>query len=108
VGTDWPVEPLDPMQGLYAAVTRESADGGPAGGWHPEEKVPLARALHDYTEGSAYAEHTDEDKGLLRPDMLADFVLVSPDLCEAEPASILRSRVEMTFVGGRCVYDCDA
>jgi predicted amidohydrolase YtcJ len=108
LGTDWPVEPLDPMLGLHAAVTREFPGGGPPGGWHREERVCLAEAVRAYTEGSAYAEHEEADKGGLRPGMLADFVVLSQDLLEAKPADILGTRIDITFVGGRCVHDRNA
>ncbi len=62
-GTDWDVEPLDPRLGLYAAVSRELPGGGPAGGWHPEEKLSLAQAIEAYTLGSAYAEFQETVKG---------------------------------------------
>ena len=66
-GTDWFVEPLDPRLGLYAAVTREFPEGGPAGGFQPQEKITLEQALDAYTRGSAYAEFAEADKGTLRP-----------------------------------------
>ena len=59
-GTDWDVEPLDPRLGLYAAVSREFPGGGPAGGWHPGEKLSLAQAIEMYTLGSAYAEFQEK------------------------------------------------
>ena len=59
--------PLNPMLGLYAAVTRQFADGAPAGGWFPEERIPLPQAVECYTRGSAYTEFADDRKGRLRP-----------------------------------------
>jgi len=104
IGTDWYVEPLDPMLTLYAAVTRESAAGGPAGGWLPEERVTVEQALRDYTAGSAYAEFQESRKGTIQPGMLADVVLLSKDILAVESREILSARVEITIVGGRVVF----
>jgi hypothetical protein len=79
-GTDWYVEPLDPMVGLYAAVTRQFPDGTPAGGWFPEERIDLARAVEFYTLGSAYAEFAAGRKGTIAPGRLADLAVLSKDL----------------------------
>ena len=69
------MEPLDPRLGLYAAVTRELPEGGPPGGWFPEEKIALEEALDLYTRGSAYAEFAEKEKGTLEPGKLADLVV---------------------------------
>ena len=79
-GTDWFVEPLDPRLGLYAAVTREFPEGGPAGGFEPQEKITLEDALDLYTRGSAFAEFAEERKGTLEPGKLADLVVFGADL----------------------------
>jgi hypothetical protein len=96
------------MLGLHAAATREFPAGGPPGGWHPEERVALAEAVLAYTEGSAFAESQEAEKGILRPGVLADFVVLSQDLFRAEPADILKTRIDLTFVGGKCVHDRNA
>ncbi len=103
-GTDWFVEPLDPMIGLYAAVTREFREGGPAGGWRPTEKLTLAQAISCYTLGSAYAEFQEERKGTLAPGKHADLVVLDRDLFAIPPAEILKARVVLTMVGGKTVY----
>jgi predicted amidohydrolase YtcJ len=104
-GTDWFVEPLDPRLGLYAAVTRERPEGGPAGGWFPEEKIALEDALDLYTRGSAYAEFAEREKGTLGPGMLADLAVFAADLFRVAPREILTTPVDLTVVGGRVVFD---
>jgi len=103
-GTDWFVEPLDPRIGLYAAVTREFPEGGPQGGWFPEERIGLEEALDLYTRGSAYAEFAEARKGTLEPGKLADLVVFGADLFAVAPAALLTTPVEMTVVGGRIVF----
>lgn len=107
-GTDWSVEPLDPRIGIYAAVTREFPEGGPKGGWHPEEKLTIEEALDLYTRGSAYAELMEGRKGTLEAGKLADLVVFGADLlamAKTDPRSILTAPVEMTVVGGRIVFE---
>jgi predicted amidohydrolase YtcJ len=104
-GTDWFVEPLDPRLGLYAAVTRELPEGGPAGGWFPEEKISLEEALDLYTRGSAYAEFAEKEKGTLAPGMLADLAVFAADLFGVPPRQILSTPVDLTVVGGRVVFE---
>ncbi len=104
-GTDWFVEPLDPRLGLYAAVTREFTEGGPKGGWFPEEKLSLEDAIDLYTRGSAYAEFADNDKGTLTPGKLADLVVFEKDLFKVPPREILGTPVDLTIVGGRVVFE---
>jgi predicted amidohydrolase YtcJ len=104
-GTDWSVEPLDPRLGLYAAVTREFPAGGPAGGWFPEERIPLEDAIDLYTRGSAYAEFAERDKGTLEPGKLADLAVFAADLFQMPPREILTTPVDLTVVGGRVVYE---
>ncbi|HEY3122157.1 MAG TPA: amidohydrolase [Vicinamibacteria bacterium] len=104
-GTDWFVEPLDPRLGLYAAVTRELPQGGPPGGWFPEEKISLEEALDLYTRGSAYAEFAEGVKGTLEPGRLADVAVFSADLFAVPPRAILTTPVDLTVVGGRVVYE---
>lgn len=106
-GTDWSVESLDPRLGLYAAVTREFREGGPAGGWRPEEKISLEDAVDLYTRGSAYAEFAEERKGTLEVGKLADLVVLRKDIFAIAPREILTTPVDMTVVGGRVVFDQD-
>jgi len=105
LGTDWPVEPLDPLLGIHAAVTREFPSGGPPGGWHPAEKVTVAEAVEAYTLGSAYAEFQDDQKGSIEEGKLADLAILSSDIFTAPPGDILRARVETTILGGEIIYN---
>jgi hypothetical protein len=104
-GTDWFVEPLNPMLGLYAAVTRQFPDGTPAGGWFPEERLTMEQAVEFYTLGSAYAEFADGRKGSLSEGKLADLVMLSRDIFTVPPREILDTRALLTVVGGRVVYE---
>ncbi len=103
-GTDYDVESINPFRGLYACVSRESAEGGPAGGWQPQEKLPLDDCIHAYTSGSAYAQFEDGKKGELKTGEYADFIVLSQDLTKATPKEILDTQVLQTVVGGRTVY----
>ncbi|HEX7021180.1 MAG TPA: amidohydrolase [Gemmatimonadaceae bacterium] len=107
-GTDWFVEPLDPMLGLYAAVTRQFPDGTPAGGWFREEKITMAQAVEFYTRGSAYAQYAEADKGSIAPGNLADLVVLSRDIFTIPPREILETKPVLTMVGGRIVFAAQA
>jgi predicted amidohydrolase YtcJ len=104
-GTDWNVAPLNPMLGLYAAVTRATLDGKTPNGWFPEQKLTVAEAVEAYTMGSAYAEFQENDKGSITPGKLADMVLLSDDVFSIDPAKIRDVKVTTTFVGGKIVWD---
>jgi predicted amidohydrolase YtcJ len=103
-GTDWPVAPLNPLLGVYAAVTRETLDGKNPGGWIPQEKLTLEEALRAYTYGSAYAAFQENDKGTLAPGKLGDIVVLSDDLFSISPDKIKDAHVVLTVVGGRIVH----
>jgi predicted amidohydrolase YtcJ len=101
-GTDYPVEPITPFRGLYAAVTRKNEAGTKE--YFPEQKITIEQAIAAYTTGSAYAEFEEKQKGLLQPGMLADFVVLDRDILKVSPAEILKTRVLRTVVGGKTVY----
>jgi len=103
-GTDYPVEPINPLRGIYACVTRELPAGGPPGGWQPQEKLPLDECILGYTTGSAYAEFEEGKKGQLIVGQYADFVVLSNDLTKIPAPEILRTKVVRTVVGGRVVF----
>ncbi len=103
LGTDCPVESLNPLLNLYAAITRRRADGTPTDGWFPEERLTLAEALEAYTAGSAYASYEEGFKGRLTPGMAADLVILSEDITQGPPEVLLEARVEATMVGGAFV-----
>ncbi|HEV3470190.1 MAG TPA: amidohydrolase [Pyrinomonadaceae bacterium] len=104
-GTDWPVEPISPYLGLYAAVTRQSSDGDPPGGWWPQERLSIEDAVRCYTTGSAYASFEELEKGRLAPGMLADLVVHSQDLLTIRPGEILNTEPVLTIFDGRVVYE---
>jgi predicted amidohydrolase YtcJ len=101
-GTDYPVEPITPFRGLYAAVTRRNEEGTKT--YYPENKITRGQALYAYTQGSAYAEFAERHKGKLAPGYDADFVLVDRDLYTIDAPAILGTKVRGTFVGGHQVY----
>ena len=101
-GTDYPVEPVTPFRGLYAAVTRKSEDGKTQ--YFPEQKLTIDQAIAAYTTGSAFAEFAEKEKGTLQPGMLADFVVLDRDITAAPAQKILQTRVLRTVVGGKTVY----
>jgi len=104
-GTDWPVEPINPYLGLYAAVTRQSTEGDPAGGWWPQERITIADAIRCYTAESAYASFEETQKGQLVAGMLADITVHSRDLLTIDPALILQTEATLTILGGKVVYE---
>ena len=104
-GTDYDVEPISPLRGLHACVTRELPDGGPPGGWQPQEKISLADCIRAYTSGSAYSEFAEGKKGELKEGEYADFIVLSDDLTRIAPAQYTKVRVLRTVVGGRTVYE---
>ncbi len=106
-GTDYPVEPINPLRGLYACVTRELSDGGPAGGWQPQEKISLDDCIRAYTSGSAYAQFEAGKKGELKAGEYADFIILSDDLTKIPPQQYTKITVLLTVVGGRTVYTPD-
>ncbi len=107
-GTDWPVVPLNPLLGIYAAVTRATLDGKYPGGWFPEQKLTVPEAVAAYTMGSAYAEFQDKEKGSITAGRLADMVLLSKDIFSIDPTEIRNVKVLKTIVGGKVVWDANA
>ena len=103
-GTDYNVEPITPFRGLYACVTRELPDGGPQGGWQPQEKISLDDCIRAYTSGSAYGEFMEGKKGELKAGEFADFIVLSNDLTKVEPREYTKTKVLRTVVGGKTVY----
>jgi predicted amidohydrolase YtcJ len=103
-GSDWPVAPMVPLMGIYAAVTRRTLDGKNPEGWIPEQKISVAEAVHAYTVGAAYAEYEENIKGSLAPGKLADLVVLSNDIFYMDPIEIEKTRVEMTFFDGKIIY----
>jgi predicted amidohydrolase YtcJ len=105
-GTDFPVEPMPPVEGIYSAVTRQSREepGMPPGGWLPEQRLTRQEAIRLYTATAAYGEWQEEVKGTLRPGMLADLVVWDRDLLTVPDVEILQAAPVLTVVGGRTVF----
>jgi predicted amidohydrolase YtcJ len=105
-GSDWPVAPLDVLAGIDAAVNRRPLDGKHPNGWFPEQRITVAEAVEAYTLGSAYAAFQDTDRGSIKVGKLADVVVLSRDIfAPAERDHIAETRVALTVVGGRVVYE---
>ena len=103
-GSDWTVAPLNPLEGLKAAVTRQTLDGKHPDGWLPEQKLTLDHAVRAYTVGSAYAEFAERVKGTIAPGKLADLVMLDRDLYQTKPADIDKARVVLTIMDGQIVW----
>jgi predicted amidohydrolase YtcJ len=108
-GSDWPGTnaawyPAEPLLGIYAAVTRQTLDGEPAGGWYPDERVTVQEALEAYTVNAAWAAFEERWKGRLAPGYVADLVVLSEDLFRIPPQAIKDVRVRRTMVDGRWVH----
>jgi len=106
-GTDSPVASLNPLIGIYSAVTRRTLDNKNPDGWIPEQKISVVEAMRAYTYGSAYAEYQEKVKGSIAPGMLADIVILSDDIFSIDPIKIVDAKVLTTIVGGRVVYQAD-
>jgi predicted amidohydrolase YtcJ len=105
-GTDYPVEPVTPFRGIYAALTRMSEDGTKS--YYPAQKLNIEQTIAAYTTGSAFAEFSEKQKGRLEPGMFADFVVLDRDLTAALPPKILETKVLRTVVGGKTVYSIES
>jgi predicted amidohydrolase YtcJ len=103
-GSDWPVAPAAPLEGIYAAVTRRTLDGAHPGGWVPEQKITVDEALRAYTHGGAVAAFAEADAGSLEPGKLADLAVLDRDLLAVAPEALADAHVVTTVVGGRVVY----
>jgi|HubBroStandDraft_1064217.scaffolds.fasta_scaffold05355_3 predicted amidohydrolase YtcJ len=101
-GTDHPVEPLNPLRGIYACVTRELPQGSAS--WQPQEALSMKDCLRAYTAGAAYAEFEEKRKGTIAPGMLADLVVYAANLNQIPARELLTTKVKMTIAGGRIVY----
>lgn len=103
-GSDFPVEDPNPMLGFHAAITRQTRDGHPPGGWMPDERLTREQALRSFTVDAAWAAHLEADLGTLRPGKLADLVILSQDIMQIPADAIPETTVVLTMVGGRIVH----
>jgi predicted amidohydrolase YtcJ len=103
-GSDWTVAPLDPILGIYAAVTRRTLDDKNPEGWLPEQKISVEQALRAYTVTNAYGVFAESSRGKLAPGYLADLVLLDRNLTSIPPGKINQAQVRATVVGGKVVF----
>jgi predicted amidohydrolase YtcJ len=103
-GTDYPVEPINPLEGLYAAVTRKDRAGEPGDGWFPAQKLSMEKAIELYTLGSAHAEFMENRKGMIKKGYLGDVVIFDSDLMAMPHDRIMSAKVDYTIVGGKVMY----
>jgi predicted amidohydrolase YtcJ len=107
-GTDWPVESLNPMEGIYSAVARKSITDKTGNAWLQDESLSVKEAIECYTLGSAYASFEEEIKGSLQQGKLADIVVLSKDIFTIPEEEILNTEVVYTLLGGKIIYSSEA
>ena len=107
LGSDFPVEDVNPLFGIYSAVTRQDQTGNPPGGWYPDQKLTLAEAVRGFTKDAAYAAFEENSRGTIEVGKLADFTIVDGDLYTAPVSDLWKTKVRMTVVGGKVVYGAE-
>jgi predicted amidohydrolase YtcJ len=107
MGSDWPVAPATPLEGIYAAATRRTLDEANPNGWVPEQRISVEEALRGYTIEAAFASFEEKEKGSLARGKLADFVMVDRDLTRIAPEEVRDAAVRMTVVGGEVVFESE-
>jgi len=103
-GSDWPIVTLNPWPGVQNALTRQTTEGNPPGGFLPGERISLEDAIKAYTLGAAFAGRREGREGSLEAGKLADLIIVNQDLFKIEPTEIGKTEVLLTMVGGKVVY----
>jgi predicted amidohydrolase YtcJ len=104
LGSDFPVEAVNPFFGIYAAVTRQDQKSWPPGGWYPDQKLTLAEAIRGFTLDAAYAAFEETSRGTIEPGKFADFTIVEGNLYSMPQSELFKARVRYTVVGGEIVY----
>jgi len=104
LGSDFPVEDVNPFFGIYSAVTRQDQQGNPSGGWYPDQRLTLAEAVRGFTSDAAYAAFEETTRGTIEPGKLADFTVIAGDFYATPHAELFRTKVKATVVGGAVVY----
>jgi hypothetical protein len=107
-GSDWPVVTFNPWPGVQNALTRQTTEGNPPGGFVPHERISLEDAIRAYTRGAAFAGHREKTEGSLEPGKFADLIVLSQDLFKIEPTGVSKTEVLLTMVGGKVVYQSPA
>ncbi|HEX2121182.1 MAG TPA: amidohydrolase, partial [Thermoanaerobaculia bacterium] len=108
LGSDFPVEDVNPFFGIYSAVTRQDHSGQPAGGWMPQERLTLAEAIRGFTLDAAYAAFEETSRGTIEPGKLADLTIVEGDLLAMPHSELYKAKVRYTVVGGEVVFPLPA
>lgn len=104
-GSDWPIVTLNPWPGVQNALTRQTTEGEPSGGFLPNERISLEDSIRAYTLNAAYAAHRETEEGSLAAGKLADLIILNQDLFKIEPTDIAKTEVWLTMVGGKVVYE---
>ncbi|HEX9829862.1 MAG TPA: amidohydrolase, partial [Bacteroidota bacterium] len=104
-GSDWTVAPLNPILGIYAAVTRRTLDGATPNGWIPEQKITVEQSIRAYTIENAYGAFEEKEKGSIEVGKVADLVVLSDDILNIDPVKIEQVQVDMTVLGGKVVWE---
>jgi len=104
-GSDWPIVTLNPWPGVQNALTRQTTEGDPPGGYLPNERISLEDAIKGYTWGAAFAAHREKEEGSLEVGKVADLILLAQDLFKILPSEIEKTEVLLTMVGGKVVYE---
>ena len=104
LGSDFPVEDVNPFFGIYSAVTRQDHAGQPGGGWYPNQRLTLAEAIRGFTSDAAYAAFEERSRGTIEPGKLADLTIVEGDLLAMPAADLHKAKVHYTVVGGEVVF----
>jgi predicted amidohydrolase YtcJ len=107
-GSDWPVVTLNPWEGIQTAVTRQTAEGTPEGGFVPAQRLTVEQAVDAYTLGAAFAGRREKTEGSLETGKLADLIIVSQNIFDINPHKIGATKVLTTILGGRLVYQADS
>jgi hypothetical protein len=103
-GSDWPVVTLNPLPGVQTAVTRQTSQGDPTGGFVPAQRLSVQDTIHAYTLAAAFAGHREKTEGSIEPGKLADLIVLSQDIFKVDPHQIDKTEVLLTMVGGKVVY----
>jgi predicted amidohydrolase YtcJ len=106
-GSDWPIVTLNPWEGVQTAVTRQTADGKPAGGFVPSQRLTVAQAVEGYTIDAAYAGRREKTEGSIETGKVGDIIIVDRNIFEIEPHNIGETKVVITIVGGKIVYEAE-
>jgi predicted amidohydrolase YtcJ len=106
-GSDWPIVTLNPWEGIQTAVTRQTSDGKPANGFVPSQRLTVAQAVEGYTIDAAYAGHLEKTEGSLETGKVADVIMIDRNIFEVDPHTIDQTKVVLTIVGGKIVYEAD-